>query len=625
MNVAQLSTDSLAKRAGLFRISCVFVMLLLGAALIPATAMAQTQATFTVTKAYTEPQAWDPEVSVKLECTGTGVSIVPPDTATTGGKTHTFTLQFDPYYNGPSGATCTATETVPAGYVQSASTCVEVFVEDPQVPGLEVGAPVPDTPCTITNRPTAATLTVDKNYSDGNPVLAAVVTPLCTDDAGGPALTYTPASGNATTGTDFVTTVKYFSGTTNCTASESDQTGYTQDLAQSNCDDGVTVSDKDDNLCVIFNQQDPAQLTINITGGGPVGLDITCSDGTIATPSSTTASTGSPAVIQVTNFPYTGASCSAAVTSVPDGYAVTNNACTAVQTFLGNVELDCGIAIAPTHATFEVTKEFTDDDDGGPYNPTDVKVTLSCFTGLPLVQSQDINQKQDVVFVVESFTDGELACDVSEDLDAPELAGYTPTYTAGGTPGGTSDEDGCHFDNVPGTAENTCAIVNDPDPVPVEIEKDWTIVGSGGDQVDQHFELTLYCDAEIVGGYTEKNYGYGGCGGLHSLTATRGTRQVGPGYTSCLVLEGEGDTTFTPEVIPEWPGSHCWVDEQVYDDAVEVDNGCGDITVSHGEGDSCLITNTVFFEGIPTLNQYGMAILALLMLGVGLVSFRRFA
>jgi len=63
----------------------------------------------------------------------------------------------------------------------------------------------------------------------------------------------------------------------------------------------------------------------------------------------------------------------------------------------------------------------------------------------------------------------------------------------------------------------------------------------------------------------------------------------------------------------------------VYDDAVEVDNGCGDITVSHGEGDSCLITNTVFFEGIPTLNQYGMAILALLMLGVGLVSFRRFA
>jgi hypothetical protein len=32
----------------------------------------------------------------------------------------------------------------------------------------------------------------------------------------------------------------------------------------------------------------------------------------------------------------------------------------------------------------------------------------------------------------------------------------------------------------------------------------------------------------------------------------------------------------------------------------------------------------VFFEGIPTLSQYGMAIMALLMLGVGFVGFRRF-
>ena len=62
----------------------------------------------------------------------------------------------------------------------------------------------------------------------------------------------------------------------------------------------------------------------------------------------------------------------------------------------------------------------------------------------------------------------------------------------------------------------------------------------------------------------------------------------------------------------------------MYDDAVEVDNGCDNITVSHGQGAECLITNTVFFEGIPTLSQYGMAIMALLMLGVGLVGFRRF-
>jgi hypothetical protein len=57
-----------------------------------------------------------------------------------------------------------------------------------------------------------------------------------------------------------------------------------------------------------------------------------------------------------------------------------------------------------------------------------------------------------------------------------------------------------------------------------------------------------------------------------------------------------------------------------------VDNGCGDLEVVSGTegGDSCTITNLVFFEGIPTLSEYGMAIMALLMLGVGLVGFRRF-
>ncbi len=67
------------------------------------------------------------------------------------------------------------------------------------------------------------------------------------------------------------------------------------------------------------------------------------------------------------------------------------------------------------------------------------------------------------------------------------------------------------------------------------------------------------------------------------------------------------------------------------DPAVEVTNECGyneataAMKISAGKGDSCTITNTVFFEGIPTLSQWGVAIMALLMLAVGLVGFRRFA
>jgi len=259
-----------------------------------------------------------------------------------------------------------------------------------------------------------------------------------------------------------------------------------------------------------------------------------------------------------------------------------------------------------------VTKEFTD----GKNNPTEVLVTLSCFTGNPLIQSQTISQTRDVNFIVQNFDTGDLDCNITEDLSDPALAGYTPTYYNDQSSEG--DSESCDYTDVNGGDEFLCHIVNDADPVTVEITKDWIIEGMGGDQVDQNFELTLYCDAPIVDGYAERSQAGPGCPDLVK----------GPvNWSHCKTLSGSGDTTFTPQVIPEWPSSSCWVEEHLYDDSVEVDNGCetpGSITVSHGQGDSCLVTNTVFFEGIPTLSQYGMAIMALLMLGVGLVGFRRF-
>jgi hypothetical protein len=46
--------------------------------------------------------------------------------------------------------------------------------------------------------------------------------------------------------------------------------------------------------------------------------------------------------------------------------------------------------------------------------------------------------------------------------------------------------------------------------------------------------------------------------------------------------------------------------------------------VTPGNGGSCTIYNTLFFEGIPVLNRNGLAILVLLMLGAGMVGLRRF-
>ena len=267
-----------------------------------------------------------------------------------------------------------------------------------------------------------------------------------------------------------------------------------------------------------------------------------------------------------------------------------------------------GFSAQSNRATFQVSKHFTDGN-----NPTEVEVSLNCDTGLPLQQSQTISESQDVTFVVNDFDDGTLNCTVTEDLE--KLPGYTPTYLAAG-PGATDSASGCQFSEVEADAQNTCQITNDPDPVKITIEKQWVIEGAGGDQVDTRYQLALYCDTEIAGG--EKS-----CQqiGPNSANLTRNSQN----YESCKVFSGTGPDIFTAELVPQWPNSHCWVDESIFDDAVEVDNGCGNLVVSAGQGASCLVTNTVFFEGIPTLSQFGLAILALLMLGMGLIGFRRFA
>ena len=282
-----------------------------------------------------------------------------------------------------------------------------------------------------------------------------------------------------------------------------------------------------------------------------------------------------------------------------------------------------GMALAQTttRTNFTVTKYF---DDGN----TDAEVTvhIQCFTGLPQNQSQtlpDSNGDYVVNFIVTSFDQDELDCSIWEE----SVAGYHAEYSADtDVAGSTTDSDACHFEDIGNsnypeeTDQNQCDIYNYPEPVEVTVTKDWEVEGSGGDALDPAYSLVLWCDGEISGGEGCKDTKSGDYGDIC---------ESNPGkWYKVLTETGTGDTSdedYTADVVPYWDGgTDCWVDEEVYDDAVEVENGCDDINVSHGQGDSCLITNTVFFEGIPTLSQYGMAIMALLMLGVGFVGFRRF-
>lgn len=245
-------------------------------------------------------------------------------------------------------------------------------------------------------------------------------------------------------------------------------------------------------------------------------------------------------------------------------------------------------APAEPRATFRVTKDFSDD------NPGEVNVKLDCNTGLVLDQDKLISEGEYVEFVVTDFDDGELNCTITEDVPA----GYSPEYFSNSS----SNAVGCEFEAVAFGSAQTCNIVNTPDPVTLTVNKTWLYPSSTVD-TDERFDLYFTCDAEIEGGYSH------GPGDWHFDADGR---------------EGNGATSIT--VHPTWEGKSCSVSERSYDSSVEADvSGCQGVAIELGSDASCEITNTVFYEGIPTLSHYGLAILALSMFGLGMVGFRRYS
>jgi hypothetical protein len=232
-----------------------------------------------------------------------------------------------------------------------------------------------------------------------------------------------------------------------------------------------------------------------------------------------------------------------------------------------------------TRAEFRVEKDFADG------NPAGVEVTLSCNTGLPLEQSKVITEGDPVTFVVTDFDSGELDCSVIE----AALAGYTASYDDGSPAG-----DACSFEDVTAGVELLCVITNGPLAVDVEVTKQWfdEQLGEVIPEADAFYE----CFGEVFEPVS---------GGLH--------------------FEGVEDTE-SFQVFPHWNGgTTCTIEERVNDSSVESDDSdCQQLSVTLGQGASCTITNTRFFEGIPALNPFGLAGLALLLLWSGWIAFRRY-
>ncbi len=240
---------------------------------------------------------------------------------------------------------------------------------------------------------------------------------------------------------------------------------------------------------------------------------------------------------------------------------------------------------APSIANFAVNKDFDDD------NEASVEVTISCNTGLPLEQTTTIEEGDGDVFVLRDFETGAMDCSITE--STPD--GYAANYFDGAN----NSADSCEYEEVFWGSILTCNITNSLQESEVEVTKEW---------IDENpeFDAINYAEAFWSCSNTAGD-GFGGDSGYLEFVGN-------PGIDSFFVF-------------PDWEaGTTCSVVEVLLPDGgIEVDDSdCQSIVVFPGEDASCTIVNTRLYEGIPTLSQYGLALMALLMLGVGFIGFRRF-
>jgi hypothetical protein len=212
-------------------------------------------------------------------------------------------------------------------------------------------------------------------------------------------------------------------------------------------------------------------------------------------------------------------------------------------------------------------------------------------------------------------------------VTAGPVDGYSTEYSCnsyaynGGTAACTSPQpsDSCQFSDVQIGEWGGCVVDHRVDAVQIEVTKEWDItnIANSGNYYSTDADVYISCD--------------------DAIDMDPGKRKSGKYIYKWKLEDGDytdGVAVTVIDVYPEYDGATCIAFEKDVDSAVEVSSTCGDfdrqsgwsgeMEVEVGGGDSCTITNTLFFEGIPTLNQYGMAIMALLMLGVGFVGFRRF-
>lgn len=242
---------------------------------------------------------------------------------------------------------------------------------------------------------------------------------------------------------------------------------------------------------------------------------------------------------------------------------------------------------------------------------------IECNTGNDLQQDQMISNQPDpgnggVDFILTDmdYTNANTTCTVwFTDITAGYEVSYIQTNTGIAVTNET-DPPQCQWyvvdppaTSYPLATSNNCNLFVQPKPFEYTMNKVFDDVPANS--VSEYFQMD----------YT--------CYNVATLTVQTNSQTYYGGWS------GDGDSSYTVDNLytdPQGGDTYCVATENAFDSALESDQGCQNRVYFNAAGATgeCTVTNTVFFEGIPTLSQAGLAILAVLMLGVGFVGFRRF-
>lgn len=251
------------------------------------------------------------------------------------------------------------------------------------------------------------------------------------------------------------------------------------------------------------------------------------------------------------------------------------------------------------NAEFKVQKHFEDGND-----QLSTTLNIRCDTGLPLEQSIEVQPNNgalgsyEVTFTVTDFEDAALNCDIWESTPANYYASYE-CFSDGKC---NSTATACSFTETSKGQDNLCVIRNYPENVEITVAADWFYLNEEQDLLlEDTVRVDLYCRHLITGD------GEWIASGMHwnwefTLDTPAQVATIQPRHD--LVAE-------------------CRTEQTAIVSAMESTSNCDDWTPA-GAGLNCTITNTAFFEGIPTLSRASLIIGSLLLLMTGLVFVRRF-